>query len=276
VLITDRLVYVQLQKTASTRIAEILQGAVGGELVRPKHGPVDERAGDRFVVGSVRDPWAYYLSLWSFGCRSGGGLFERLTGVPRGDRQPGDQSALSDHIRPKAERSRRGRRRARRWAAAYSSDADPACFRAWLRAILDPTRAQELGEGFAASSMSAHAGIYSYRYCLLHVANSRMGSAHPQAGHSDALLEWVERDCLLDGSIRIEHMADDMLQVLSRAGYQLTADQRSRVREEAGTRSNQTGGGDKAAHFYNRRARDLVSERDRMIIERHRYQPPEC
>ena len=62
-----------------------------------------------------------------------------------------------------------------------------------------PLHAAELGEGFAASSMSAHAGIYSYRYCLLHVADCRSGRPHPQAMHSDALLAWVERECLLDG-----------------------------------------------------------------------------
>lgn len=274
-LITDRLVYVQLQKTASTRIAEILRDAVGGELVRPKHGPVDARAGDRYVVGSVRDPWAYYLSLWSYGCQASGGLYERLTGLPRRNAGPGAPPAWTPKVRPLAERSGRERRRARRWADTYRPKADPKDYRRWLRDLLDPTRADELGEGFAASSMSAHSGIYTYRYCVLHVAGCRPGAPHWNGTHSDALLQWVEQDYLLDGCVRVEHMADDLIEVLTGAGYDLDDGNRAALREAAGTRSNTSGSGDRVAGFYDRRTRDLVTERERLIIERHGYEPPE-
>lgn len=271
---TDRLVYVQLQKTASTRIAEILHDVVGGEYLHPKHGPVDERAEGRYVLGSVRDPWAYYLSLWTFGCKDGGGLYERLTGRPRDDRRPHEISTLRNDLPPREQRSWWGRRRAAWWADAYADRDDPRRFRRWVRGLLDPARAHELGEGFAGSSMSAHAGLYSYRYCVLHVADCRLGAPHWQATHSNALLAWVDRAILLDGTVRVEHMADDLVRVLGEAGYDLGPERVAAIEEAAGTRANPTGGGDKVASFYDRRTRDLVTERDRLIVERHGYEPP--
>lgn len=67
----DRFVYLQMQKTGGTRIAEILSEVVGGEQVNPKHTSIANP--DRPVIGSIRSPWAWYVSLWAFGCQGEGG-----------------------------------------------------------------------------------------------------------------------------------------------------------------------------------------------------------
>ena len=78
-VVSDKLVYLELQKTASTLIGSVLVDFFGAEHRYPKHGRLPPDCRDRFVVGSVRNPWDYYVSLWSFGGGGEGGLHKRLT-----------------------------------------------------------------------------------------------------------------------------------------------------------------------------------------------------
>src|SRR5262249_39648229 len=79
-LISEKLIFVELQKTGSTHIKGLLKKIVGGENDGKHNVPSTEQldSGRKFVA-SVRDPWSWYLSLWSYGCLQKGELYERLT-----------------------------------------------------------------------------------------------------------------------------------------------------------------------------------------------------
>src|SRR5215471_4451854 len=79
-LISEKLIFIELQKTGSTHIKGLLRKLVGGENDGKHNVPSEEliTSGKKFVA-SVRDPWAWYLSLWSYGCLQKGELYERLT-----------------------------------------------------------------------------------------------------------------------------------------------------------------------------------------------------
>jgi len=74
----DNLIYLQMQKTGCTRIAEIITDLCGGKPVGRKHGTLIAKP-DKLVIGSIRNPWAWYVSLWAFGCEGKGMIRERLT-----------------------------------------------------------------------------------------------------------------------------------------------------------------------------------------------------
>ena len=83
--VSDKLVYLQMQKTASTHIAKTLAAVVGGEQhLQHKRLAIDPAG--RLVVASIRNPWSWYVSLWAYGCRGGGGesgLYNQVTaGAP--------------------------------------------------------------------------------------------------------------------------------------------------------------------------------------------------
>ena len=80
--VTDRLIYLQMRKTACTHIARVLAETVGGHEVGYKHSPlpVDFPVDGRLFVGSIRNPWDYYVSSWAYGIKNReGGLRKRLT-----------------------------------------------------------------------------------------------------------------------------------------------------------------------------------------------------
>jgi hypothetical protein len=62
-LICNKLIFIELQKTGSTHIKQLLRDLVGG-VNDGKHNTPDARLLDcgKPFIGSVRNPWLWYLS----------------------------------------------------------------------------------------------------------------------------------------------------------------------------------------------------------------------
>ena len=78
---SDHIIYIQMQKTGCTHIASLLSSLFNGEQIG-KHNaaPADDiTQKDKFFLSSIRNPWDWYLSLWTYGIQGSGGLRNRLT-----------------------------------------------------------------------------------------------------------------------------------------------------------------------------------------------------
>ena len=81
--ISNKLVYLELHKTGCSHIRRILSIALDGELAGKHNKATKDLFTERRVfVGSVRNPWAWYVSLWGYGCDGNGVLHQRLTRPP--------------------------------------------------------------------------------------------------------------------------------------------------------------------------------------------------
>ena len=80
-IIGDKIIFSHLQKTGGTYISsELMRIFPDLKKIKTKHevltkGLVKDK---ELVIGSIRDPHSYYLSLWSYGCEKRGGLRDRL------------------------------------------------------------------------------------------------------------------------------------------------------------------------------------------------------
>jgi hypothetical protein len=77
---TDELIYIQIQKTGCSHIAELLSKLFDGKQIG-KHNAATQHDlnSGRHVISSIRNPWDWYLSLWSFGVQGNGGFRNRVT-----------------------------------------------------------------------------------------------------------------------------------------------------------------------------------------------------
>jgi hypothetical protein len=276
-LVGERLIYLQLQKTGSTRITDLIQATVGAEE-RSKHDRLrredleDPGFAARRIMGSIRNPWSYYVSLWAYGSRRAGGIYERTTASPRWDQPKHLRQTLHPKTVPLAERGWRGRRRVERWTAAYGDPDDRDAFRRWIRLLNDPKHLGDVGEGYGTSAVSRHAGLLTYRYLVLFTMGVVPGEPHADLSDLDAVRAYAERFVLCQDMIRMEHLADELETALEAAGYQLTDEQRATIHGKAEGRSENRTKHRPAAWYYDAATRDLVAERDRFIIERHGYE----
>jgi hypothetical protein len=127
--LTDQLVFLQMQKTACSHISEILKDYFNGKQIG-KHGPLTFDPGDRRILGSIRNPYDWYVSLWSYGCIGKGAIHSRLTNS-RGSairrllrervRRPADWPVLAPILRAEVARD------PRQFRALYNDPNDRSC-----------------------------------------------------------------------------------------------------------------------------------------------------
>ena len=79
--ITKDLCYLEMYKTGSQHIVKLLEKSVPeGKRIGNHNRPNDEvYKSNIYFLGSIRNPWDWYVSLWNFGCEKRGSLYNRLT-----------------------------------------------------------------------------------------------------------------------------------------------------------------------------------------------------
>ncbi len=258
-VVCEKLVYLQLQKTACSTIGAILIDLFGGTQVFPKHGLLPDPATSKCIVGSVRNPWDSYVSLWAFGGQGEGQLHRRLTQrrlKHTARRLPSPRPLLSELTRPMAP-----------WRRLYAAPHTPEQFRSWLARVHTPSHGRELDKVYGRSQVRYVAGLATYRYCRLYAGD--LGSVLDSKTTAE-LDSRLEADYLPTAMIRMEYLADDLIAALKVAGYAIDSGMEHEIRTRAQVRTN-TSEHWPYVDFYDDASRDLVSRRDASIITKHGY-----
>lgn len=306
--ISDRLVFVELQKTGSDHIKTLLKKTVGGEN-DPKHGTPDDAllASGRAFVGSIRDPWAWYLSLWTVGCQRKGELYERLTN-PRKWRKLLDARA-DDAAEGDADGTDAGTEVALAAGADAAADADTSCtprtgklkpkakakatelpehctperardvwyadagnvdaFREWLRAVLTVPALRNVAEsGYGKSPIGRLGGLMTYRYFTLF---TRGGDALDKSVDSLEALQAHDRaHGYIDHFIRRESLAADFLKLMEALEVPLGERKRALVQAPRPPATAALRPHPLEA-YYDTESSALVARRDKFIVDRFGY-----
>lgn len=266
--ISDQLIFLQLQKTGSTHIAKLLDHLLKG---RPHAGHHDRLPGGwdscgRPIIGSVRNPWDWYISLWAYGCDGKGSLYKRMTGRSfRGYwlRSYPLSGLYSVVVSLPIKRSV--------WRHCYSDVENSGLFRKWLHQMFDPANRQLLGERYGFSSICRFAGLYTHRY--IHLFSKHVGEIYRNGVNSIDELKWFDRRSnILNAAIRMESLEIDLISIFEEIGISL--DERQIQYIHSAGRTNTSSRKGIVASYYNRETAALVGEKERFIVEKYGYTFP--
>jgi len=171
-LITDEIVYLELQKTGCSHTLEILKELYNkNSKIIGKHNTYDYIKKDdlgnfesKLKIGNIRNPWDWYVSLWAFGCQRKGRLYNLVTNQNKGKlfSKKRAKSLLREKIGfnyPKLD--------SKVWSKLYLDPFKIENFSSWLKLILTFGK-HDIGEGYKNSEMSSFAGLLTYRYIKLY------------------------------------------------------------------------------------------------------------
>jgi hypothetical protein len=223
VFITDRLIYLHLPKTGGEHITYLLADCIGGAQVG-KHNRLANTAIDKCVVGSIRNPWDWYVSLWAFGCSARGAVYRRVTGrhgnyrwlMRRGGHEMWRYKCMPVWVVKEFLASRRAP--AALWSSVYTDSMDAKSFRAWLRLMFDARRSSDFGEGYGESSIHRFAGFLTYSYLWLYSRDVAAITDRNRFSSPADLREFDAGNNVLDGVIRNETLEDDLVRVRQQPG----------------------------------------------------------
>ncbi|MDX8394991.1 MAG: hypothetical protein R8K22_01095 [Mariprofundaceae bacterium] len=266
--ISDKLVYLELEKTGSTHVIRMLRKLEEGGVIEGKHNRISKSllASERAIMGSVRNPWDWYVSQWGFGCESQGGLFLRQTGMGlkgygiREHPRFALRSILHQVFKP-----------VKKWQYVYEDIKDPERFRLWLAMMFDPARKHDIGNGFGSSNISDFAGYLTYSYLYLYSRDTAGLYSSRMRDEGDLCMFDLQQN-MLDYSIRNELLEEDLIKVVGQLGIVLNADKHTVL--SSAFRTNESARERDLSFYYDQKSIDLVAEREDFIIAKYAYEKP--
>jgi len=267
--VSDDVIYLQLHKTACTHVTRVLQAHLGGET-RTKHSPLSIDPGDRLVLGSVRNPWDWYVSLWAFGCMAKGSLFSQLTAsqtkilirsARRAVRDPKNawaRMSIMPHILTSD---------TRKWEDVYSDAGNPEAFKEWLRGILSKEGQVRISDTYSVLPLNKFSGFLTYRFVSLFSDQSAWDRHSKSISNYEDIENYFEKNCVVKRFIRQEHIENDLLDIIENFDVQLKEEYFSGKKTNSSSHK-------KASFYYDEETLDLVAQKDRLIIEKFSYERP--
>lgn len=273
--VTDKFVFLELYKTGCSHVRQLLKLFLPDQVVsQGKHNRLPPELDDskRVVIGSIRDPWAWYVSLWAFGCDGKGALENRLTSrTLRGHHHSVVPARLTAMQRLKVARSELFKS-VKTWQEVYSDSGNPVLFRQWLKMILDPEYKYSLGDGYGFSPISDFSGIYTHYYMTL-FARDLKSFYFGEFLDYQMLFSYVEDNLVLDCVIRNESLELDLIKVLKDLNYEIPDSclEKSRNLKKTNTSSRRQN----IAYYYDDETLKMVGQSEKLIIDKYHYQPPD-
>lgn len=264
-IFTDKIIYIHMQKTGGTHIASLLLNYFNGYSSGKKHDWLTDYDTEKYIVGSIRNPWDWYVSLWASGIENRGGLYKRLTSsrVKKFKRylRRGNLKSIGNVIKSPAQS----------WSSTYQDYKDPMSFRDWLKLVCSPDRKQELGEGYHESSISNFAGFMTYRYCCRYLKDWALNEN--KIKDINTLTQYDNCNNLLNFTIKTEFLESDLINALKLAGYQIDDTVIEQINNSSQKKIN-ISKHEKVSYYYDDETMKLVEEKERFIIEKYGYSPP--
>jgi len=250
--ISERLIFLQLQKTGCTHITKLLSSMLGGH-VATKHSRLPQWLENdrRYILGSIRNPWDWYISLWAYGCSGEGALYHRLT-----------KPWIADQHNEIA----------KLWRPLYANPNDSNLFRQWLHLMMDINRSSELGESYVDTRINQFTGFYSFRYLSIFCTNTAHLFTQNAPENLQALQRFDAQYNRLKFCVRNEHLETDLIHALSQCELGLSDNFAAQIR--SAEKTNVSLRQRSLTHYYDESCVNLVAEKDQFIIDKYAYQPP--
>lgn len=233
---TDKLIYIQMQKTGCTRIGEIILELCDGQFVGPRHNTLLSKP-DKFVLGSIRNPWEWYVSLWAFGCKGKGGVLGWL-------KDDAD------------------------WQRVYSNPNDVSLFRQWLKMVYSAKYVRQMQNGYDKFCLynPFRIGLMTWRYAYLYLAGIDTDLV-PRFDDYRQFTEYEQQHNMVDHFIRLENLYSTLYDGLSLAGYEIYQNDLIPLCFQRSNQSQHL----PYQEYYDSDSIELVRNRERLIVKKFGY-----
>ena len=264
--VSNQIIYLQMQKTGSSHVTKVLKDNLRGKA-RERHEQLEdyEAFRDRPIISSVRNPWDWYVSLWSFGCSGSGGFQKYLVANPWSEVRHAFKYRQAGPIANALARTVTQVGRRPDWTALYSDVKNEANFRTWLKLVLGAEGRHIAKESYAASPVKDVIGFMTFRFLALTTAFDKWNSDGRKARTYDELSAFADANTVTSRILRMERLNEELLDLLTSLGKTITMEDLEAIGKTNASSHR------KYDTYYDDETYRLVAIRDRFIIERYGY-----
>lgn len=259
--ISNELAFIELHKTACTHIGKLLASILNGNQYGKHNSPPSILlSSERSFVGSVRNPWDWYISLWAYGCDKKGRVYN-VTTRPLTMNEMAGLAAGTALLNTNS-------RKPDQWKRCYSDIHSASAFQDWLHMMNDKNHWNDFGEGYGTNPIARFSGLLTYRYISLFCKH-----ASATITSVDDIKNYVAKNCFINHFIRMENLEDDFVSILKSCGIHITESQKQLIYSEKKTNTSSPRKG--MAFYYNDETVKLIQDKESLIIDKFSYAAPE-
>jgi len=258
--------YLELHRTGSTQISNLLKKYVLDGKQIGFHNRADKKTYNSkiFFLGSIRNPWDWYVSLWGKGCDKVGEPYKRLTSKKVYFNRLGLKTKpwLSPYIF-----FQQFKKPLKKWKEVYSDTKNPNHFRSWLKLFLNQ-RIYDDGTGFGLSSIHKFSGHLTFRYLILY--SKKTGQLFTNSISNIADLKRFDEDQnVLNYTIKNENLENDFFEFLDKINIKINSNEKKLINSLE--RSNKSSRIRNFLEYYDQECIDIVYKREKLIIDKYNY-----
>ena len=258
--------YLELHRTGSTHISELLKKYVPeGEQIG-----VHNRADDKiynsqiFFLGSIRNPWDWYVSMWGKACDKKGDLYRRTTTKKIYFDRIGLKTKpwLSPYIF-----LQQLNKPLKKWREVFLDSKNPQNFRSWLKLLLNE-RIYDDGSGYGLSSIHNFSGQLTYRYLLLYSKKTDKLFKKSISNIED-LKRFDENQNILNYTIKNENLENNFFKFLDQLKIEINLNEKKSI--STLKRTKKSSRSTNFLEYYDQECLDIVAKREKLIIDKYNY-----
>ncbi len=261
-------IFLELEKTGSTMVLQWLESFVPGQRVG-KHDRIPDtlNSSGYKILGAARNPWDWYVSLWSFSCELRGDLYRRQTSM--GLRNHGFREHPMYAV---ASMLNQLTRKTSLWREVYSDVENVANFRNWLRMMYAPRHKRDISGSYAQSPVSQHSGYLSYLYLRLFLDDVRVLYDQTSLADAEALAHCFRSRIRHDYVIHMENLESDFIHVMEQLDVAICEKDKAAIRSSKPVNISRRKRS--LSHYYDAETTAMVGERESSYIRKFGYEMP--
>jgi hypothetical protein len=249
----EKYIYLDVYKTGSAHLKYLLPEITEGQQVRLKrHAPLTAGrpyswTGGKLVFATVRNPWDWYTSLWSYACERKGGIWRFFS-----------EALPKSEIRP-----------------MFDPQNPVASFEKWLRAVNDKDFMERvIRNNLPESGLAGIVGLYTFRFMRVTTPYPTVFLKSWLVPGIDAAIRYQRRFHMYKDVLRSESLNSDLKAYVAkhRERCRFRADAEAIIdRFAAAPRNTSTRVLPGFRDYYNDATRQLVADKDRLFLELFGY-----
>ena len=267
--LSKEICFLEMHRTGSTHLTKILPNHFQNGEQKGFHNRAPKKIYESNIsfVGSVRNPWDWYVSVWGKGCDAIGITYERLTKKKIYFNNLGLKTKpwmspwifFNQFSKPLEQ-----------WREVYSDHNNVENFRKWLKLFL-LDRKYDDGTSYGISDISKICGQYTYKYLTLFLKNDR--KLYDNSIKNLADLHKIDKQYnVLNHVIRSENLEEDYFELLSKFKKEITDTEKIEIKNLKKT--NISSRDKNYLKFYDKSSLELVKNMEGLIIEKYNYEIP--
>jgi len=267
--ISDKICFVEFGKTGCSFIREIFSKKIKDGVLTKIHDPITDELilSDKIKVGSIRNPYDWYISLWSFGClmQKRDPLFSNLTrrklnpkriiNIKRNYKEK--IYFLFDQFKKNINFNKE----------LYSDPYNTENFKNWIKLLFNSKKKNYIGENYSISNTNKFIGYMTFHYLIRFTNKNFHHKLFDKSLISyDDIKKFYVKNNYIDYFIVFEKLNESLVNLFNL--IDLNVSESDLNEEKPINKSKRLPSIDE---YFNAETKDLVKKYDALIFEMHNY-----